>query len=38
VFVEEITLKGIREAKETFKSTDLKERLYKHHGDKVTGK
>lgn len=35
VFVEEITLEGIRTAVETYKHTDLKTRLEKHHGDKV---
>lgn len=32
VFVEEITLKGIREAMEAYKTTNLKERLEKYHG------
>lgn len=35
IFVEEITLKGIYEAKEAYKSTNLAERLGKYHGHKV---
>lgn len=35
VFVEDITLAGIREAKEMYKTSDLKTKLIKHHGDKV---
>lgn len=35
IFVEEVTLKGIREAMEAYKTTDLGERLKKYHGDKV---
>ncbi|NUY80309.1 alpha/beta hydrolase [Flavobacterium sp. MAH-1] len=35
IFVEEITLKGIREAMVAFETTDLRERLKKYHGDKV---
>ena len=35
VFVEDITLAGIREAKEMYRTTDLKTKLIKHHGDKV---
>jgi pimeloyl-ACP methyl ester carboxylesterase len=33
IFVEEITLNGIREAMEAYKTTNLKERLQKYHGD-----
>lgn len=35
IFVEDITLKGIHEAKEAYKSTNLADRLAKYHGDKV---
>lgn len=35
IFVEDITLKGISEAAETYRSTNLKERLQKYHGDKT---
>lgn len=35
VFVEDVTLAGIRDAKKTFKNTDLKTKLIRHHGDKV---
>ncbi|UUC47084.1 alpha/beta fold hydrolase [Flavobacterium cerinum] len=35
IFVEEVTLKGIREAMEAYTSTDLPLRLQKYHGDKV---
>ncbi|MEE1898569.1 alpha/beta hydrolase [Flavobacterium rakeshii] len=35
IFVEEITLKGIREAEVAYKTTNLKERLQKYHGDKT---
>lgn len=35
VFVEEVTLAGILAAKESFKNTDLKTKLIRHHGDKV---
>src|SRR5262249_47331630 len=35
VFVEEITLQGIREAKELYKNTNLKEKLAKYHGEKT---
>lgn len=35
IFVEEITLKGIYEAMEAYKTTNLPERLAKYHGDKV---
>lgn len=35
VFVEEITLQGIREAIEMYKTTDLKSRLEKYHAEKT---
>jgi len=35
VFVEDVTLKGIYEAMEAYKTTNLPERLAKYHGDKV---
>ena len=35
VFVEEISLKGIREAVKEYQTTDLRKRLYKYHGDKT---
>ncbi len=35
VFVETITLKGIQEAIESYKTTNLRERLAKYHGNKV---
>lgn len=35
VFVEEITLEGIRVARESYRTTDLKQRLEKYHGDKT---
>lgn len=35
VFVEEVTLNGIRAAERQFASTDLKEKLQRHHGDKT---
>ena len=35
VFVEERTLAGIREARETLRTTDLRERLLRHHGDRT---
>lgn len=37
VFVEEITLEGIRQAQKLFKETDLKQRITKYHGDKTDG-
>ncbi|HEX4932053.1 MAG TPA: alpha/beta hydrolase [Gemmatimonadaceae bacterium] len=37
VFVEEVTLAGIREAREALRTTDLRERLVRHHGDKADG-
>lgn len=35
IFVEELTLKGIRKTMETYQSTDLPQRLQKYHADKV---
>lgn len=35
VFVEEVTLAGIREAAALWKTTDLRERLARHHGDQT---
>ena len=35
VFVEDVTLAGIRAAQETLATTDLPERLARYHGDKV---
>lgn len=35
IFVEEITLMGIREAREAYKTTDLPVRLEKYHGNKT---
>lgn len=35
IFVEDITLKGISEAAETYRTTNLKEKLQKYHGDKT---
>lgn len=35
IFVEEITLQGIRETVNTYNITNLKERLHKYHGDKT---
>ena len=35
VFVEEVTLAGIRGARETLRTTDLRERLLRHHGDRT---
>jgi pimeloyl-ACP methyl ester carboxylesterase len=37
VFVEEITLAGIREARETLGATNLREKLARYHGDKTDG-
>jgi len=36
VFVEDVTLRGIRAARESFATTDLAERLARYHGDKVS--
>ena len=35
VFVEEVTLAGIRKAEEAWRRADLRERLARHHGEKV---
>lgn len=35
VFVEDVTLKGINEAKKLYETTDLKSKLEKYHGDKT---
>jgi pimeloyl-ACP methyl ester carboxylesterase len=35
IFVEEVTLRGIREAVQAYDSTNLPERLRKYHGDKT---
>ncbi|MES2525200.1 MAG: alpha/beta hydrolase [Gemmatimonadota bacterium] len=35
VFVEELTLAGIREARELLRTTDLRERLMRHHGERT---
>lgn len=35
VFVEDLTLAGIRDARETLRTTDLRERLQRHHGDRT---
>ncbi len=35
IFVEDVTLKGIYEAMDAYKNTDLAQRLAKSHGDKV---
>lgn len=35
VFVEDVTLKGIRKAKLDYQTTNLKEKLEKYHGDKT---
>ncbi|EJL74460.1 alpha/beta fold hydrolase [Chryseobacterium populi] len=35
IFVEEVTLKGVSDAWEAYKTTDLPKRLQKYHGDKV---
>ncbi len=35
IFVEDITLNGIREAEKAWYTTNLKERLQKYHGDKT---
>ncbi|MET3538677.1 alpha/beta fold hydrolase [Chryseobacterium limigenitum] len=35
IFVEDITIKGVSDAFEVYKTTDLPERLAKYHGDKV---
>ncbi|WBV54012.1 alpha/beta fold hydrolase [Chryseobacterium gambrini] len=35
IFAEDITVKGVKDAFETYKTTNLPERLPKYHGDKV---
>ncbi len=35
VFVEDVTLQGIREAERLYATTDLRERLIRHHGDRT---
>ncbi len=35
VFVEELTLAGIRAAREALRTTDLRERLLRHHGERT---
>ena len=35
VFVEELTLSGIRDAREALRTTDLRERLRRHHGERT---
>jgi pimeloyl-ACP methyl ester carboxylesterase len=35
VFVEELTLAGIRDAREALRTTDLRERLRRHHGERT---
>ncbi|WBV60202.1 alpha/beta hydrolase [Chryseobacterium camelliae] len=35
IFVEEVTVNGVRDALETYQTTNLPERLQKYHGDKV---
>lgn len=37
VFVEEVTLAGIQEARETLRTTNLRAKLMRHHGDKTDG-
>ena len=37
VFVEELTLAGIREAREALRTTDLAARLSRYHGDRTAG-
>lgn len=37
VFVEEVTLAGIRGARETLRTTDLRDKLLRHHGDRTDG-
>jgi len=37
VFVEEITLEGIRQAQKLFKETDLRQRIQKYHGENTEG-
>lgn len=35
IFVEDVTVKGVRDAFEAYKTTNLPERLHKYHGNKV---
>ncbi|WP_294232057.1 alpha/beta fold hydrolase [Chryseobacterium sp. sg2396] len=35
IFVEDVTIKGVKDALETYKTTNLPERLAKYHGDKT---
>jgi pimeloyl-ACP methyl ester carboxylesterase len=35
VFVEELTLAGIRDARSALRTTDLRERLHRHHGERT---
>jgi pimeloyl-ACP methyl ester carboxylesterase len=35
IFVEDVTVKGVKDAVEAYQTTDLRERLQKYHGDKV---
>lgn len=37
VFVEEVTLSGIRAARELLHTTDLRDRLWRHHGERTDG-
>ena len=37
VFVEDLTLAGIREARSALRTTDLRERLQRHHGERTDG-
>jgi pimeloyl-ACP methyl ester carboxylesterase len=37
VFVEDVTLAGIRAARETLRTTDLRERLRRYHGERTDG-
>jgi pimeloyl-ACP methyl ester carboxylesterase len=37
VFVEEITLAGIRAARELLRTSDLRDRLWRHHGERTDG-
>ncbi len=37
VFVEDITLEGIRTARDLLRTTDMRERLYRHHGERTDG-
>lgn len=37
VFVEDVTLEGIRGARELLRTTNMRERLYRHHGERTDG-